>query len=263
MSTWWLRSLWVLAAAVLAAGCGGPGCPTNTTQSCACIGGVSGVQTCEPDGTWGVCECPRTTDTCGDGLCSSTESCSTCATDCGQCPVPTGSCQVSLPVTPTPQYCSEWCWTAALTMIDNYFGATYNGQPPVECEFESSLTGQPCCNYAACSYAACNQGAGSGQTIDYYLQLFGVHGNDVMAPLTEAQMQNELTNGRPFIVGFMGPTISHVVVVSGFDACNGVAIYHLIDPYFGPQDISYQQFAYYGPNRDGTWFETWYGLATR
>lgn len=79
---------------ILAISCAGlvAGCPLESrvcdpgeTQSCYCPGG-EGAQTCYADGSaWGVCSC-GSQNTCGDGSCDPSESCSTCAADCGACP---------------------------------------------------------------------------------------------------------------------------------------------------------------------------------
>lgn len=59
------EGLLIAALTALTAACGtdpvplpAPGCVTGQTIACACAGGVSGVQACLPDRTYGVCACP-------------------------------------------------------------------------------------------------------------------------------------------------------------------------------------------------------------
>ncbi|MBK8253902.1 MAG: hypothetical protein IPK82_14720 [Polyangiaceae bacterium] len=53
--------------------CGGTGetgggrCTPNETQECLCSAGVSGVQTCQSDGTFSVCDCGSSTSNGGNG----------------------------------------------------------------------------------------------------------------------------------------------------------------------------------------------------
>ena len=52
----------VVAATVMAAGCGGGAstCVAGSTVECACPGGTKGAQTCQADGTFGTCACGST-----------------------------------------------------------------------------------------------------------------------------------------------------------------------------------------------------------
>lgn len=58
--TWWAAAVMAVASAL--AGCGGAGntCVPGNTVECACPGGTKGVQTCQPDGTFGTCACGNT-----------------------------------------------------------------------------------------------------------------------------------------------------------------------------------------------------------
>jgi hypothetical protein len=124
------RTLAVVALAASAAGislvgCGsssrttGTGtsqvCQPGTFRQCPCSVITSGTETCAVDGSsWGSCVCaadagtdgPIEGGTCGDGTCSTTESCVTCPADCGICPActeaPTCTGASSVPSSPTP-----------------------------------------------------------------------------------------------------------------------------------------------------------------
>lgn len=68
-------------------------CPTMTacvpgaTRSCACpTGGAMGSQTCDGAGSgYGACGPCNVAARCGDGMCNSTETCSSCPADCMPC----------------------------------------------------------------------------------------------------------------------------------------------------------------------------------
>lgn len=62
-----------------------PLCTPNETRVCACPRGVMGTQSCNSAGSgYSSCECPPD-PRCGDGRCDMTETCSSCAGDCGMC----------------------------------------------------------------------------------------------------------------------------------------------------------------------------------
>ncbi|MHB8420603.1 MAG: hypothetical protein ACYDCL_21220 [Myxococcales bacterium] len=46
---------------------GPPRCVPGATVNCGCIGGLVGVQTCQPDGTFAACNCPPSTPTQASG----------------------------------------------------------------------------------------------------------------------------------------------------------------------------------------------------
>jgi hypothetical protein len=73
-------------------------CTPGSVVSCACPAGASGTQTCDTSGTLGACVgCAVSGDAgtvfrdggtsvrCGDGVCSPSESCTSCSVDCGAC----------------------------------------------------------------------------------------------------------------------------------------------------------------------------------
>jgi hypothetical protein len=79
-------------------------CVPGMQSSCACPGGIDGVQVCNGDGSgFDSCECPQGTgddgpsddttgdgttgepEPCGNGTCDADEDCNTCEMDCGVC----------------------------------------------------------------------------------------------------------------------------------------------------------------------------------
>ncbi len=108
-----------MVATILAMiGCGASGrsdgpnfqtCTPGESSTCTCAGGQPGSQVCNPDGmSNAACNCPQQTPVaCGDGICQPTESCSTCAKDCGECPkceyAPSCKDAVGVPATTTPR----------------------------------------------------------------------------------------------------------------------------------------------------------------
>lgn len=209
-----------------------------------------------------VASCGPSAPYCGDGACNNYESQYTCPRDCGSAPGKPGPgpgpnpgggyCGdrlspdpggVMLPVTPLAQYCQQWCWAATITMVANYYGIAAG-----ECQLASYKAGfsQPvCCNYAACGYQPCNQPAPQPQ-MEYILgQTLGIHGSALDSGISETAVRTELSNGRPIIVGYLNSFAGHVVVVSGYGpSAYGKATYHVIDPYNGIFDVTYDQLAY-------------------
>lgn len=71
------------------------GCTPGSNAECSCAGGGTGTQVCDANGIFGTCACgtltapdsgPAGPAVCGDRICASTESCTTCSADCGECP---------------------------------------------------------------------------------------------------------------------------------------------------------------------------------
>jgi hypothetical protein len=144
-------------------------------------------------------------------------------------------------------------------MIGTYFQRSVS-----ECELASSLTGLACCSMADVCDTTCNQGAGNGTVIDDFLSELGIHGVDVTDSSPEFQetgtfdfIANEIANGRPMIVYYLGPNISHVVLITGYNSTLGTV--HVLDPLFGVFDLDLQQL-YSGPEGDDSWVESWVGL---
>jgi hypothetical protein len=93
------REFRLLFAAItwLIAGCAAPppeppdgsvmqACVPGETRGCACAGGRMGAQACNAAGSgYDACAGCESPVQCGDGRCDSTETCSSCARDCGAC----------------------------------------------------------------------------------------------------------------------------------------------------------------------------------
>lgn len=159
---------------------------------------------------------------------------------------------VQLNVAEFGQECTQWCWAATITMAGNYFGQQFYG-----CELVSAYTGQACCNYQACGYAACNQPA-QPQGMSASLQWLGIQSQLSYQPLTASEMERELALGRPVIVGYQNSFSGHVVLVTGVSADG---LFHVVDPYYGVFDVTYEQLRW-GYQGGGTqWAMTWHGLS--
>lgn len=230
-----------LIAAVPLIGCLPPApdiCAPGATEQCFCSEGVS-IQVCDDDGQgWGACSC-------GDNL-------STGSGVGNELPA-----SAMLPVQYFPQACNEWCWAAGVTMI-----ATYYGLPSSECELASAYSNflYDCCMPDACSYAECNHGSGPAEAIDAAFQYVGVHGLSQHSALDEASAATELAQGRPLLVGFTGPFISHVAVISGYQTQGSIRVFHIMDPWFGEADTSYQELLFGGPDGNSSISDTWWNL---
>lgn len=206
--------------------CGGPGAPYTTTRP---GGGAGG-------GSW--------TD---NGTSSS------CASQPSNIPI-----DLSIPY--MGQECNELCWAASIGMAAEFFGtAVY------ECQLASWLvlartgTQYNCCYYGACNDPYCNQPAQGNEMAAALSQGLGIQGIHQTSPISETQLQLELTNHRPVIVGFHGPFSGHAAIVTGF-APGAPATYHVQDPWptFGQVFISYDSLRQ-GPNGN-QWHETFYKL---
>ncbi len=175
--------------------------------------------------------------------------------DGGQCKadLPINPNGVYLPVPEMPQQCQSWCWAASIAMVAGYYG-----KPVSECELAGykSGYGPSCCSWGACA-SQCNQTA-TPQEISYMLGQLGIHGSLLGSALSEHQLQIELSSGRPVYTMFQGSFSGHAVVITGFTG-GTPAIYHVVDPWYGPQDIPYKSVAW-GPNGQN-WHYTIYRLA--
>lgn len=188
---------------------------------------------------------------CGDGACGSGENGTNCPEDCatsnGYCGdhLPISPSRVYLPVPPLAQQCQEWCWAATITMAAQYYGVAVD-----ECTLASIKAGfqyPACCDYAACSYSACDQPAPQPQ-MEYMLgTVLRIHGYALDASISESQIKTEISNGRPIIVGYLNSFAGHVVMVTGYQpslVSGGGAQFHVVDPYYGIFDVTYDQLAY-------------------
>lgn len=176
---------------------------------------------------------------------------------------------VLLQVMPIPQECQQWCWAAAITMVANYYQ-----RPVSECQLATiriSNSGFQCCNFSACMFAPCDQPAQENEMSAILIAVVGLYGDYAMRPLTERELQTELSNGRPVIVGYRGPFSGHVAVIMGFSPANPdiglpFATYRVVDPWpaFGVLDLAYMQIRM-GPSPDGgtPWNRSWYHMSPR
>jgi len=157
--------------------------------------------------------------------------------DSNEAPRPTPeTAPIMLAMQPLPQVCPEWCWSAAITMVADYYGRSINVcQPP------SVKTGFNCCNLMACAFRGCNV-MGTPQEVVAHLNMLNIRATIQLSALPEDLLQAELTNGRPVIVALYGSFSGHAVVISGFtrSAVDDPATYRVFDPYYG---IAYPTYA--------------------
>lgn len=193
----------------------------------------------------GMAGCP-TPPVCGDNLCEGAErpgGTYACALDCagdgpdpgGYCDAPASATGAELDMWLMQQWCDQWCWSAVITNVANYYGKSADGSGPVqECQLASYRLGDPslsvCCQYAACAYPACNS-PGSFQQMTQIMGALGLYGQLVARPLTEAEIRIELTNGRPIIMAVQSQTSGHVAILSGYASHGGQTLYRVDDPW--------------------------------
>lgn len=195
----------------------------------------------------GGCLCPpEPQGYCGDQRCDvgTGESQSTCALDCqGQsstyCDVPADPNGAELNLWLMQQWCEQWCWAAVITNISNYYDRTIPGTPyPVsECNLASAKIGDQslsiCCQYGACQYQPCNQPA-SFQEMNIFLSQLGITGQLLPRPLSESEIQVEISNGRPIIMAMQSMSSGHVALITGYQPGAGPAgetLYRVDDPW--------------------------------
>jgi|GEM_PF-2224223 len=234
--------------------------------------------------------CP-TDPVCGDYVCESTEregGSFACPLDCqddgpdpsGYCDAPASASGAALDMWLMQQWCDQWCWSAVITNVANYYGKTADGYGPVqECQLASYRLGDPslsvCCQYAACSYQACNS-PGSFQQMSQIMTALGLTGRLEARPLTEAEIQVELTNGRPIIMAIQSQTSGHVALLTGYARQGGQATYRVDDPWpynmWGVPSsgnagtryfMSYQQLRYGSTTGQSLWVATYTRLSPR
>lgn len=170
------------------------------------------------------------------------------------CDQPASTTGIDLGVPYMPQQCTQLCWAGSIAMIANYFG-----KPVQECQLASEKirlsTGYVynCCNVFACNDPYCNVPGSIQEVANLFGYSLGIHGVLLPRPLTEQELQVELTNGRPVMVFYQGAQVGHYAVISGFVA-GSPALYHVDDPWpsFGSLQMPYQSIRQ-GPNS-----EQWY-----
>ncbi len=137
-------------------------------------------------------------------------------------------------------------WTAALAMI-----TTYLGKPMAPCQVASvRVGGLSCCRPAsALSQESCQKAAWPNE-IELTLKDMELHAVHLTRPLSEREIKQEISNGRPVLV-VRG---TQALVITGYAG----ATYHLLDP--GPEGgtifLSHDALA-------KGWRESWYLIAFR
>lgn len=222
--------------------------------------------------------CPNDCDDgggyCGDGYCGSGETKTSCPQDCGgTTPTTPKSCGPDhlpidrsgtyLGVSFEPQQCTEWCWAGVSVMVASYYGIGAS-----ECSLASVRNGYQqgaCCFQGACQTSQCNTPAPPLVIESMLRDVLGIHGLSVNNGLTEQQVQTELSNGRPFIVGYLNSFAGHVVLVDGFQPSGSGYVYSVLDPFYGSFAVSYNQLAYgyMGGGMQWRWGYTAYHLSPR
>ena len=152
-------------------------CAGSTCASCngGATGPVCGDGSCDSTETCSSCpsDCGNCPGYCGDGTCDSTETCSNCATDCGGCPATCGdgTCDSG----ETCGNCSKDCGKCPPDVVSSDVvyvdaGCNNNGQCPnvcnlasgtcVQCNVASDCFGQQCNNHVCAS--VCGDGLCAG-----------------------------------------------------------------------------------------------------
>lgn len=141
-----------------------------------------------------------------------------------------------LPIQPIAQTCQNWCWTAVITMVSNYYGRSI-----AQCQPPSIKTGLNCCNWAACSYEACNRTAQIAEMATIFTS-FGISGQVMSGAINQQTLLRELSSGRPVIIALYGSFSGHVVLVTGFSSADPYGhniVYRVYDPYYGTTVVAY------------------------
>lgn len=149
-----------------------------------------------------------------------------------------------------PQQCQSWCWAAGIAMVANYVGSYVQ-----ECELARAKTGFECCYYGC--YGYCNQTAQSNE-IDGLLAQANVAHDYQAGPLSEHQLQVELSSDRPVLAGFQGPFAGHVAVITGFTP-GYVTTYRIYDPWYGIIDAPYSGLLS-GPGFGEPWIHSYFRI---
>lgn len=240
-------------------------------------------------------DCGISNDVCGDGNCTASEQ-SYCTTDCGalkpacgdshctdkelnsgSCPhdcggstiefcgnrvsVSTEAVKLNVPVLSLS--CRPQSWSFVGTMIATFFGVDQD-----QCDFTEFRAGSvatPCCQDYTCEENACNA-PGKPEDIDNALrEVLDLYGTQLDRNLEESELQIELSNGRPVIIGLDDTDYEgRYAIISGFDGqVDGYSsTYHIIDPYYGELDAEFHSLFYgYGTGSNfPRWTRTWYRL---
>ena len=240
--------------------------------------------------------CP-TLPVCGNGACEneSGESYQSCPYDCvnenppveDYCDKPPSKKAVRLDLWLMQQWCTQWCWAAVITNAANYYGRTADGLGPVdECQLPSRMYDDShlsiCCSPDSCLDENCNRSATFAQMKDF-LSWLGIGSVFYDRPLTENEIQVEITNGRPIIMvikDYQDPSSFHVALITGYlpwRGKDGQTLYRVDDPWptnvYGVpapvgsngtrREMLYQQLVYNTSTDQGLWHSTYARLSPR
>ncbi|MBI2098807.1 hypothetical protein HYT45_00105 [Candidatus Uhrbacteria bacterium] len=185
---------------------------------------------------------------------------------CGDRPISSSGCILSIP--PLRQECSEHCWATVLEML-----GTYYGREARVCELAGIVRNhdrKSCCSLAdICGNALCNKPLTPEAIDDVLSSEFGLESRFAYRILLESELQTELSNGRPVIVGYAGREKSHVALITSFyfepDRDFGAkAIYLVADPFNGFTQMDYEQIIEgVGIDEPMPWEESWWRISPR
>lgn len=144
--------------------------------------------------------------------------------------------------------------------------AQYFGRPVAECQLAREklrlATGYlyDCCNVNMCADQYCNVPAYVSEVATLFTEI-GIRGNMLSRPLTEEELQIELSQQRPVMVFYQGNQSGHYAVISGFSP-GYPASYHVDDPWptAGSLSMPYASIRQ-GPNNEN-WYMTYAQLTT-
>ena len=173
-----------------------------------------------------------------------------------------------LPIAPIWQKCSEHCWATIMEMLGRYYGVKTR-----VCELAGSIRkgdrGVCCSLRDMCGDSSCNRPLMTEAIDDMLLSEIGLKSQFAYRVLLESELQTELSNGRPVIIGYAGPKKSHVALITGFyfeqDVGSGIkATYLVADPFNGFAPMDYQQIAEgIGVDEPMLWEESWWRISPR
>jgi len=216
---------------------------------------------------WCDLDCIRGSS-CGDSRCDDAErSAGSCAQDCGGGQQgcwnsnQISSAPIQLQIGAMAQQCQQWCWAAVTSMVGAYYGAYLQ-----QCELASlkaGFTAPACCQYAACGYQPCDQPALPAEIDGVLGSVLGLYATRMSRGLDENELQIEISNGRPVIVGYTSSFSGHVVLVTGFSGQTDDmrATYTVVDPYYGVFQVTHHELAYGYGLGTARWAETWYQIS--
>ncbi len=176
-------------------------------------------------------------------------------------PPPSPSATKVLTIAPQSQQTPEWCWAAVAQMIFEYYREPSVNPTDYQCCIVGLLGGV--CSFN-CADPSCIRGIGDAEAFATYLREYpsaaqsitglparSLNATPILSSLSYADVQNEVTSGRPVVAGVtpegipssLGP--AHAVLIVGYDASNGQQLLIVNDPFpyllgaFGPYGDPY------------------------